>query len=75
MKTVNVIEYTHETIQQLKAFPDDKKGNLAAENLFIKLIQENDMKDRSKFLGIDYYLEEGRYESGNGYGLYLVHST
>lgn len=74
LKTVNIIEAIDGQIQKLKSFADNKKGNLAAENLFIKLIQENDMQDRAQFMGIDYYLEEGTYKNENYY-LYIVHSN
>jgi hypothetical protein len=74
LSTVNIIESIDGRIQQLKSFPDDEKGNLAAENLFIKLIKENDAEDRQNFLGIDYYLDEGVYNNFDYY-LYIVHSN
>jgi len=67
LNTVNVLEGANETVQSLRAFPDTKAGNLAAENMFMKCVQENQPEDRSIFLGIDYYLEEGSYNDGNGY--------
>lgn len=74
LKTVNILESVDGSVQSLKSFPDNKAGNLAAENLFTKCCQENQPEDRSAWLGIDYYLEEGCYSNGD-YFLYLIHST
>lgn len=75
LKTVNIIEVRDGQIQSLIAFPDDKKGNLAAEKLFMDLMLKNDLKDRQNFLGVDYYLDEGVYSNNEGYYLYIVHSN
>lgn len=75
LNTVNVLESINVEIQCLRAFPDTIKGNLAAENMFMRCVQENQPEDRSNFLGIDYYLEEGSYNDGNGYYVYLIHSS
>ncbi len=76
LKTVNIIEASGESILQLKSFNDDEKGNIAAENLFADLLKENYPNEkRAEFLGLDYYLEEGVYSRGDGYYIYLVHST
>lgn len=74
LKTVNVLEAIDGEVKQLVAFPDDKKGNTRAENLFCQLCLENQPEDRSNWQGIDYHIHEGCYSDG-GYFLYLIHSS
>ena len=75
ISTVNVLESANGEILSLKSFSDNLKGNLLAENHFMKCVQENSGGDRSKFMGIDYYLEEGNYSDGAGYECWLIHSN
>lgn len=73
LHTINVLECIDGQIQTLTSFSDNKKGNLAAENIFMKMVQENQPEDRTQWAGIDYYIENGMYNNGNYY-VYLIHS-
>lgn len=73
LNTVNVIEMVWDSIQSLHAFPDDHKGNVDAEKLFVELIKEHESNDVTE-KNIAIYLEEGVFDDDCGYQLMLVHS-
>jgi len=75
LNTVNVIELTNGTdLQAVRAFADNPKGNKRAEKLFRRLIEECEPHryDETDFTD---FLDEGTYEDGSGYQLFLVHSV
>jgi hypothetical protein len=73
LNSVNVIEYFSDTVQSLRAFVDNPKGNKEAEDLFSRLMVEYDPDTiRAE---IEDAIEEGVYEDGRGYCLYLTHSV
>lgn len=69
LATVNVIEYSHGTVNFVTSFTDDKEGNAEAEALFKKIAKENGMEDSD--IGI--CLEDGLYEDGD-YQIFLTRS-
>jgi hypothetical protein len=71
INTVNVIEVTEDNLCSIKSFTEDDGGNKEAEELFIRIIKEQEGTDDLNFIGD--YLDEGYYEQGN-YELYLIHS-
>jgi len=82
LNTVNVIEFTNGNLQSLRAFPETPEGNKAAEDLFVKCINE-DNTNRHSFGGEcrssnfdgSAFLDNGYWNSGEGYEIYLTHST
>lgn len=77
MNTVNVIEFTNGNLQVLKAWEDNPEGNKLAEEHFVKCIEENksEIPDGDNGLGAELWLDNGYFNSGCGYEIYLVHST
>lgn len=78
MKTVNVIEIVDGTIQGLKAFPDNVKGNKQALKYFVKMYTAGQGSGRGPNLTssqiTDSLLADGRFDFGGGYEAFLVHS-
>ena len=68
--TVNVIEYEGETIRDVVAFPDPD-GNKEAEDLFSMIIREHGGND----IEVEIALDDGIWEDGDGYQIFLTHST
>ena len=73
--TVNVIEYTDDSVLSVRAFVDNPEGNQEAEALFLKCMEENtahwsDFTEEEKAACI----EEALFEEG-GYQLFLAHSS
>ena len=75
LHTVNVIEMTDGNPQQLFAFADNPKGNKRAETVFRRLVSENQAGLRC-FTSDDMnsFIEDGCYEDGQGYCVFLLHS-
>jgi len=72
IKTVNVIEYFDDSIQTVHAFPETKKGNQAAEDIFAKCVRENaGHAYTNEELGE--FMTEGYFQDFT-YIVYLVHS-
>ena len=71
--TVNVVESINGTINQLLAFSDTPEGNVVAEQVFTTLFREHDAVLSDEDLQVA--IEEGNYNDGNEYQLFLVHST
>lgn len=78
INTVNVVEADHGNgVQCLRAFPETKAGNKAAELYFsTKLLAHEDKHKRYWAVDdIEDCLDDGSFESPEGYCLYLVHSV
>jgi hypothetical protein len=77
LNTVNVIEFTNGNLQSLRAFAESPEGNKAAEELFVKCINENksEIPDGDNGLAAETWLDNGYFNSGCGYEIYLTHST
>jgi len=74
LDTVNVIEICGEGgPTQCFSFTDDAEGKAQAEAAFLDLLRENKVEaDETKDQD---YLNEGKYDDGAGYLIYLVNST
>lgn len=68
--TVNVIEYEGETIRQVVSFMDPE-GVQEAEKLFAMILQEHGVKG----VEIEFALDDGFWDSKDGYQVFLTHST
>lgn len=76
MNTVNVIEIPdteNMCVAQLLCFPDNEEGNKKAEEIFVRLVQENDLNVTDD--DIDVVLDNGYYNDGYGYWIGIVHNT
>jgi len=70
LDTVNVIEYSDDSVLGIFSFTDDEVGNKEAEEVFSRCAKENGATDDDLN---DYALDDGMYESGN-YQVFLTHS-
>lgn len=68
--TINVIEYEGEVIRNVVAFPDPE-GNKEAEELFSMIIREHGGDD----IEVEIALDNGFWEKGDGYQIFLTHSS
>ncbi|MFA5375882.1 MAG: hypothetical protein WC455_09085 [Dehalococcoidia bacterium] len=71
LNTVNVIEYEGHTIQQVVAFHNNPEGKEEARKLFAMILREHGAKG----IEIDIALEDNNWDSGDGYQVFLTHST
>jgi hypothetical protein len=70
LNTINVVEYSSDSVQQVVSFPDTTEGNIAAETMFKSIATENGMDENDS----DDCLADGLYEQGM-YQVFIVHST
>ena len=71
VQTVNVIEYSDDTILAVHSFSEDEAGNKEAEELFSRCAKENGAEQKDLE---DFAIEDGLYETG-GYQVFLAHSS
>ena len=71
LDTVNVIEYCDDSVLSIRSFQDDEEGNKEAEELFTKILKE---QNRSIEDDIEVALEDGFSEQGN-YQIFISHSS
>lgn len=78
LNTVNVIEMANGEMQGVRSFVDNPEGNKRAEDLFKRLVKENQQEPglHPRLIEEDYddLIEEGLYENGT-YQLFLTHSV
>jgi len=70
VNTVNVIEWTGDTIQSIRSFTDTPEGNKEAEAFFAECAKENAFTQDD----IEFGLEEGELQRDGGeYRLFIAH--
>ena len=76
LRTVNVMEIIEDIPQSLRSFADNSKGNKRAEGLFRQLII-NVMPSHQTLTDDDFsdFLDDGMWEDGMGYAIFITHST
>jgi hypothetical protein len=81
LATVNVIELEQGTLQSIRSFNDDVKGNKQAEKTYIAMIKSNLANSQGSGEGdrftkedIECFLDDGIYNDEAGYELMLSHS-
>ena len=68
--TVNVIEsISLDEISSIRSYPDNKKGNKAAEKIFRKIALENGALK----VNLQSHIEDGYFQE-DSYKVYLIHS-
>lgn len=72
LATVNVVEMKQGALFSVRAFRDNPKGNEQAEAVFAALVQAHE-KDTTEEDLVD-MLDNGNYDPGDGYELFLTHS-
>jgi|WetSurMetagenome_2_1015567.scaffolds.fasta_scaffold316446_2 hypothetical protein len=70
IRTINVVEYADDTVQQVVAYPDTPEGNGEAEAMFKACAMENGMAEVDT---VD-CLNDGLFEQGD-YQVFIVHSS
>lgn len=72
LATVNVVEMKGGVLFSIRAFRDNPKGNEQAEAVFASLVKANDPSHDDD--DIAQMLDDGNYDPGDGYELFLSHS-
>ena len=79
IKTVNVVEYSDNCLQQVVAFPDTDEGNEAAKVCFMSFIDASIVERGHHALDTEEIgdcIMEGIYEpDGGNYQVFLIHSS
>jgi len=70
--TVNVVEYSDDSILGMKSWEENEAGNKEAETTFKDIIKEHDLDVTEAEL--DVFVEDGFHEQGD-YQIFLVHSS
>jgi hypothetical protein len=70
LNTVNVVEIIEGTVRAIHSFTDDVDGNKSAQDLFLRLCQENEVPPDEN---IDAAIEAGQITNGY-WELVLIHS-
>jgi len=72
VSTVNIIEFSGDSLQGMTSFNDNEVGNREAEMLFFKLVMENypNMLEEE----IEGFIEDGYFEQRD-YQIFLTHSS
>ena len=70
IQTVNVIKRLNDTHEWMRSYSDDEPGNIEAESIFKKCLEEHGVPASD----IDSYIEDGIFQDDNGYESCLTHS-
>lgn len=72
LATVNVVELVDEDVISIRSFPDNELGNSNAEDLFKKLVLEDD--EDALIEDIESAIEDGTWTNGT-WSCNIVHSS
>ena len=79
LNTVNVIESSNGSVQGLTAYPETPEGNKAAEEHYIRCINEHNKplpgEEPTTAISGEAFLDNGYWNDGGGYEINLVHSS